>query len=178
MACQTGPIRVRVEFGSSVVWACGAVGSALPWHGRGREFESHQVHQIVSNTYGPRPMKFLARGVQLESKPSLMHGQPWAPCEFRCCPRLACIRNAIQGMGSVGTVFQACCLLETTTFCFPIRTLPIVAPSYQPHGRFSLVLPHAVGLSYAVTQALPEISPTDAREEPASYLFLRGELQP
>src|ERR1044071_33460 len=25
--------------------ACGAVGSALPWHGRGREFESHQVHQ-------------------------------------------------------------------------------------------------------------------------------------
>ena len=28
--------------------ACGAVGSALPWHGRGREFESHQVHQNVS----------------------------------------------------------------------------------------------------------------------------------
>src|ERR1700741_100015 len=26
--------------------ACGAVGSALPWHGRGREFESHQVHQL------------------------------------------------------------------------------------------------------------------------------------
>src|ERR1700737_3963806 len=33
--------------------ACGAVGSALPWHGRGREFESHQVHQNVSNTYRP-----------------------------------------------------------------------------------------------------------------------------
>jgi len=26
----------------------------LPWHGRGREFESHQVHQNVSNTYGIR----------------------------------------------------------------------------------------------------------------------------
>ena len=26
---------------------------ALPWHGRGREFESHQVHQNVSNTYRP-----------------------------------------------------------------------------------------------------------------------------
>ena len=26
-------------------WACGAVGSALPWHGRGRGFESLQVHQ-------------------------------------------------------------------------------------------------------------------------------------
>ena len=26
-------------------WACGAVGSALPWHGRGRRFEPVQVHQ-------------------------------------------------------------------------------------------------------------------------------------
>ena len=26
--------------------ACGAVGSALPWHGRGRGFESLQVHQF------------------------------------------------------------------------------------------------------------------------------------
>jgi hypothetical protein len=31
------------------LWACGAVGSALPWHGRGREFESHQVHQNPHN---------------------------------------------------------------------------------------------------------------------------------
>src|ERR1700730_15970186 len=29
-------------------WACGAVGSALPWHGRGREFEPPQVHQSLS----------------------------------------------------------------------------------------------------------------------------------
>jgi hypothetical protein len=27
------------------MWACGAVGSALPWHGRGRRFEPVQVHQ-------------------------------------------------------------------------------------------------------------------------------------
>src|SRR5208337_3180768 len=32
-------------------WACGAVGSALPWHGRGREFESHQVHQLLRLTF-------------------------------------------------------------------------------------------------------------------------------
>ena len=31
-------------------WACGAVGSALPWHGRGRRFEPVQVHQIPSQT--------------------------------------------------------------------------------------------------------------------------------
>jgi hypothetical protein len=30
------------------VWACGAVGSALPWHGRGQGFESLQVHQYFS----------------------------------------------------------------------------------------------------------------------------------
>src|SRR5262249_14085139 len=31
--------------GRSVKPAFGAVGSALAWHGRCREFESHQVHQ-------------------------------------------------------------------------------------------------------------------------------------
>src|ERR1700757_4404064 len=28
-------------------WACGAAGSALPWHGRGRRFDPDQVHQIL-----------------------------------------------------------------------------------------------------------------------------------
>src|SRR5208283_5875959 len=31
---------------SSPKWACGAAGSALPWHGRGRRFDPDQVHQI------------------------------------------------------------------------------------------------------------------------------------
>src|SRR5271170_1952942 len=30
--------------------ACGAVGSALPWHGRGRRFEPDQVHQVLRIT--------------------------------------------------------------------------------------------------------------------------------
>ena len=29
------------------LWACGAAGSALPWHGRGRRFDPDQVHQTV-----------------------------------------------------------------------------------------------------------------------------------
>src|ERR1039458_8834205 len=29
-------------------WACGAAGSALPWHGRGRRFDPGQVHQLPS----------------------------------------------------------------------------------------------------------------------------------
>ncbi len=36
---------IKWKIASGTMWACGAVGSALPWHGRGREFESHQVHQ-------------------------------------------------------------------------------------------------------------------------------------
>jgi hypothetical protein len=35
-------------------WACGAAGSALPWHGRGRRFDPDQVHQIsFSELHGP-----------------------------------------------------------------------------------------------------------------------------
>jgi hypothetical protein len=30
------------------LWACGAAGSALPWHGRGHRFDPGQVHQINS----------------------------------------------------------------------------------------------------------------------------------
>src|SRR5258707_14901079 len=30
-------------------WACGAAGSALPWHGRGRRFDPDQVHQFLSS---------------------------------------------------------------------------------------------------------------------------------
>src|SRR5260370_5725931 len=47
--------------------ACGAVGSALPWHGRGREFESHQVHQNISKTYHFSPAGEGIAGVQMET---------------------------------------------------------------------------------------------------------------
>jgi hypothetical protein len=42
------------------------------------------------------------------------------------------IFNAIRRMGSVGTVFHTCCLLETTTFRFLYRRVPIAARS--PEG--------------------------------------------
>ena len=29
------------------MWACGAAGSALPWHGRGHRFDPDQVHQVT-----------------------------------------------------------------------------------------------------------------------------------
>src|SRR5665213_1386357 len=56
-------------------WACGAVGSALPWHGRGQGFESLQVHQnkpqqnieLRKGLRASRSRK-RSRGVHLESK--------------------------------------------------------------------------------------------------------------
>ena len=35
-------------------WACGAAGSALPWHGRGRRFDPDQVHQFSQRTENDR----------------------------------------------------------------------------------------------------------------------------
>ena len=52
-------------------WACGAVGSALPWHGRGRRFEPDQVHQNVSNTYRSPARQNLASPL-LSSAPWLL----------------------------------------------------------------------------------------------------------
>ena len=68
-------------------WACGAVGSALPWHGRGRQFESDQVHQnkpqqnldlrkcLCASTSRKR-----SRGVHLESKLAKI----WTPASGSC----------------------------------------------------------------------------------------------
>src|ERR1700722_6923440 len=36
----------RIERVLPKEWACGAAGSALPWHGRGHRFDPDQVHQI------------------------------------------------------------------------------------------------------------------------------------
>ena len=38
------------------VWACGAAGSALPWHGRGRRFDPDQVHHIFNHLQFCRPI--------------------------------------------------------------------------------------------------------------------------
>src|SRR5713226_8178926 len=39
------------------VWACGAAGSALPWHGRGRRFDPDQVHQNSSWIFLRTPLE-------------------------------------------------------------------------------------------------------------------------
>src|SRR5579872_7306600 len=53
---------------SSHEWACGAAGSALPWHGRGRRFDPDQVHQI------PQPTSAADANVSSH----MMEGRPWS----------------------------------------------------------------------------------------------------
>src|SRR6185437_16726744 len=48
------------------MWACGAAGSALPWHGRGRRFDPDQVHHTVltylnSVAYSQHPLNLPAK---------------------------------------------------------------------------------------------------------------------
>src|SRR5664280_870604 len=44
----TNPVRAEtIRELHSPMWACGAAGSALPWHGRGHRFDPDQVHQIT-----------------------------------------------------------------------------------------------------------------------------------
>jgi hypothetical protein len=45
-------VKVQEDF-LVVEWACGAAGSALPWHGRGRRFDPDQVHQSFNNLADP-----------------------------------------------------------------------------------------------------------------------------
>src|ERR1700712_5163487 len=49
-------------------WACGAAGSALPWHGRGHRFDPDQVHQItqaLTSTSLPRPCRILVANCKI-----------------------------------------------------------------------------------------------------------------
>jgi hypothetical protein len=40
------------------LWACGAAGSALPWHGRGHRFDPDQVHQSFKQLSGTPSQTF------------------------------------------------------------------------------------------------------------------------
>ena len=48
----TNPVRAEtIRELHSPMWACGAAGSALPWHGRGHRFDPDQVHQNTPMSY-------------------------------------------------------------------------------------------------------------------------------
>src|SRR5437588_4933478 len=67
-------------------WACGAVGSALPWHGRGRRFEPDQVHQFPLNKSASLPFPIGRRSYFNSS--STRHGRTSSISSYICevCP--------------------------------------------------------------------------------------------
>src|SRR5579871_6914906 len=84
-------------------WACGAVGSALPWHGRGREFESHQVHQF--------PRLDANNGADTESTFSnFQHGLPEKLKCTLCTTTIAGVRP-INRHGLIDVSPRACIVL-------------------------------------------------------------------
>src|SRR5260370_18323589 len=69
----------------------------------------------------PKPATHVITGVQLESKPHLMHGQPWAPCGFRCCPLS---RHSVQQVGKIGHRghrFSPLLFAGVDNTCFPYK---------------------------------------------------------
>ncbi len=124
---------------SYLAWACGAVGSALPWHGRGRRFEPDQVHQNPSNTYSRSNRQKCCRrsptGVQTPF-------DAWAAMGIVSILIPAHDQanrfNAVASMGTLGTAFHACRRLpKTTTFRFLYRRMPsrcVAAENVAPLG--------------------------------------------
>ena len=71
-------------------------------------------------TAHPVPGSVVA-GVQLESKPHLMHGQPWASCGFRCCPALALHLQCDRRSGHCGHRFSRLLFAGDDNILFPIQ---------------------------------------------------------
>jgi hypothetical protein len=60
-------------------WACGAAGSALPWHGRGHRFDPDQVHQTQIARLGlPRRSSVRSRSVP-PKHPNVLRLRPAEP---------------------------------------------------------------------------------------------------
>ena len=63
-------------------WACGAVGSALPWHGRGRRFDPDQVHQIHSYLMDRKRNE--GQGARLKEFAATLYPHPHSR-QWSCC---------------------------------------------------------------------------------------------
>src|SRR4051812_27171739 len=74
------------------VWACGAAGSALPWHGRGRRFDPDQVHQILLCT------SFTSYRVRATTSSTLV-GQREFPPDWKSTIADRLYRPAAEGLG-------------------------------------------------------------------------------
>ena len=77
-------------------------------------------------------------GVQLESKPILMHGQPWAPCGFRCCPQLGFRVQRDRRNGQSGHHFSRLLSAGDDNKRFPYKEDAQCAPRWCRLGPVSM----------------------------------------
>ena len=146
--CRVGENHHR----PSTQWACGAAGSALPWHGRGRRFDPDQVHQFSQQL---RPGECLQVGRLCRdlchSPPFcyLLQGFPshsaWLPSE-RDCNVPACdgshpaVATMVEGHVplSASCVIAQCrrsCNLEARQAGFLRESAPCGPPAVRELGR-------------------------------------------
>jgi hypothetical protein len=74
MACTT-MVTVPASGSEDLMWACGAAGSALPWHGRGHRFDPDQVHQNVETA--AQAAADSAQAALLHAQSILHAERPW-----------------------------------------------------------------------------------------------------
>jgi hypothetical protein len=80
--------------------------------------------KIPQTFTGLVPPKFLLVESNWSPTPINARAPMGTVCIAKSAHNWVCIFTAIHLMGTVGTEFRACCLLETTTIIFPIRMLP------------------------------------------------------
>ena len=85
-------------------------------------FRSTKTFQIVTASLEAR---IWSPESNWSPNPVLRMGTLGHPVNSEAAQEKAFIFNAIRRMGTVGTLFHACCLLETTTFRFLYRRVPI-----------------------------------------------------
>ena len=108
-----------------VVWACGAVGSALPWHGRGRGFESLQVHQTSRRLTTP-PFSLNSRDRRIRSRCQVSRGWNSETLFSRSAFPIQAPSRAMLRYG----FFCGTCLFQyVLTMIAAVRTMDVAHPS-------------------------------------------------
>jgi hypothetical protein len=85
-----------------------------------------------------QPAKHVITGVQLESKPKMMYGQPWAPCGFRCCPQLGFRVQRDRRNGQSGHHFSRLLSAGDDNKRFPYKEVAQCAPRWCRLGPVSM----------------------------------------
>ena len=98
-SCPNGDNRRVVPLSK---WACGAAGSALPWHGRGHRFDPDQVHQLnqsFRSSLPPRLCRILVANSKITPRTGFVSSGVLLPCvSARCAVFSPCVIPAADSL--------------------------------------------------------------------------------